>query len=59
MLDSARPLEAVSIKQFLAKQGIPVLNHSLYSPDLSPPAFFLFLKIKFALKGRRFEGTEP
>jgi hypothetical protein len=27
--DNARPHTAVSIKQFLAKQGIPELNHSL------------------------------
>jgi hypothetical protein len=29
-----------------------------YSPDLSPPDFFLFPKIKAMLNGRRFEDTE-
>jgi hypothetical protein len=41
--DNARPHTAASIKQFLAKQEIP------YSPDLYPPDFFLFPKIKSTL----------
>jgi hypothetical protein len=49
--DNTRPLTAVSIKQFLAKQGIPVLNCPLYSPELHPTDFFLFPKLKFMLKG--------
>jgi hypothetical protein len=53
--DSARPHTAVSIKQFLSEQGIPELNHPAYSPDLSPPDYFLFSKIKSTLKGRIFE----
>jgi histone-lysine N-methyltransferase SETMAR len=53
-----RPHTAVSLKQFLAKKGIPELNHPPYSPDLSPPDFFLFPQIKSTLKGRRFEDTE-
>jgi hypothetical protein len=58
MHDSTRPRKAVSLKQFLANQEIPELNHPLYSPDLSPPDFILFPKIKFTLKGRIFEKTE-
>jgi histone-lysine N-methyltransferase SETMAR len=53
-----RPHTAVSIKQFLAKLGIPELNPPPNSPDLSPPDFFFFPKIKSTLKGRRFEDTE-
>jgi hypothetical protein len=49
--DNARPHTAVLIKQFLAKQGIPELNYHPHSPDLSPPGFFLFPKIKSTLKG--------
>jgi transposase len=56
--DNARPHTAVSIKQFLSKQGISELNNPPYSPDLSPPDFFLFPKIKSTLKGRKFEDTE-
>jgi hypothetical protein len=48
--DNARPHTAVSIKQFLANQGIPELNHPRYCPDLSPPDFFFFPKIKSTLK---------
>jgi histone-lysine N-methyltransferase SETMAR len=58
LCDNARPHITVSTKQVLAKQGIPELNHSAYSPDLSPPDFFLFPKIKFTLKGRRIEDKE-
>jgi hypothetical protein len=29
-----------------------------YSPDLSPAAFFLFLKLKVSLKGHQFGFTE-
>jgi hypothetical protein len=42
----------------LAKLGIPQLNLAPYSPDLSPPVIFLFPKIKFTLKGRKFEDME-
>jgi hypothetical protein len=29
-----------------------------YSPDLSPPFYFLFPKVKLQLKGARFDTTE-
>ena len=29
-----------------------------YSPDLAPADFFLFLKLKFTLKGRRFDTVD-
>ncbi|KAL4101082.1 hypothetical protein QTP88_021102 [Uroleucon formosanum] len=35
-----------------------VLEHAPYSPDLAPCDFFLFPKIKSALKGTRFESME-
>jgi hypothetical protein len=47
---------SLTFKSYL--QGIPELNRFPYSPDLSLPDFFLFPKIKFTLKGRRFEDTE-
>jgi hypothetical protein len=34
------------------------LNHPPYSPDLFPPDYFLFLKVKLQLKGARFDTTE-
>nr|CAH7723473.1 unnamed protein product [Callosobruchus chinensis] len=49
---------ALSVKQFLAKKSIPVLEHPPYSPDLAPCDFYLFPKIKSSLKGTRFESVE-
>ncbi|KAG5321400.1 MOS1T transposase, partial [Pseudoatta argentina] len=43
---------------YLAARGTPVLEHAPYSPDLAPCDFFLFPKIKSALKGTRFESME-
>jgi hypothetical protein len=40
----------------LAKQGIPVLSHPPYSRDLVPADFFLFPKLKTAMKGMKFEA---
>jgi len=37
---------------------IPVIPHPPYSPDLAPCDFFLFPKMKFKLKGRRFDTIE-
>lgn len=45
---------ALSVKQFLAEKQIAVLEHLPYSPDLAPCDFFLFPKVKSALKGTRF-----
>jgi hypothetical protein len=47
---------AISVNEFLAKKGISVVPQPSYSPDLSLCDFFLFPKLKFHLKGRRF-GT--
>jgi hypothetical protein len=33
------------------------LPHPPYSPDLAPADFFLFLKMKMQLKGRRFHSV--
>jgi hypothetical protein len=35
-----------------------VILHLPYSPDLAPCDFFLFLKMKLKLKGRRFDTIE-
>jgi hypothetical protein len=34
------------------------LNLPLYSPDLSPPDYLLFPKVKLQLKGARFDTIE-
>ena len=49
---------SLSVKRFLAKYSIPVLDHPPYSPDLAPCDFYLFPKVKSALKGTRFESVE-
>lgn len=52
--DNARPHTALVVQQFLAAKGVVTINHPPYSPDLSPPDFFLFPRLKLALKGQRF-----
>ncbi|KAG5331335.1 MOS1T transposase, partial [Acromyrmex charruanus] len=56
--DNAPAHNALSVKRYLAVRGTPVLEHAPYSPDLAPCDFFLFPKIKSALKGTRFESME-
>ena len=56
--DNAPAHSALSVKAFFAKYGITVLDHPPYSPDLAPCEFFLFPKVKSALKGTRFESVE-
>ncbi|GBL80574.1 hypothetical protein AVEN_225264-1 [Araneus ventricosus] len=52
--DNLRPHTATLVKWLMAQQGITELSQPPYSPELSPPDFFLFPKLKTALKGRRF-----
>ncbi|PNF34249.1 hypothetical protein B7P43_G17274 [Cryptotermes secundus] len=49
---------ALSVKRYLAKNNIPVTEHPPYSPDLASCDFFLFPKIKSALKGTRFKSAD-
>jgi histone-lysine N-methyltransferase SETMAR len=44
--DNAPAHNALSVKQFLANKNITVLEHPLYSPDITPCDFYLFPKIK-------------
>ncbi|UYV78189.1 hypothetical protein LAZ67_16000414 [Cordylochernes scorpioides] len=46
------------IYKYLAKHGIQILQQPPYSPDQAPNDFFLFPKLKMALKGRRFDTRE-
>jgi hypothetical protein len=48
----------LSVKTFVAKHKIPVLEHPPCSPGLTPCDFFLFPKIKFALKGTCFQSVD-
>ena len=55
--DNAPCYMVISVIEFLAKKGIPVVPQPPYFPDLSPCNFLLLPKLKFRLKGRHF-GTE-
>ena len=56
--DNAPAHSALSVKRFLAKYNIPVLEHPVYSPDLAPCDFYLFPKVKSVLIGTTFESVE-
>ena len=55
--DNAPAHNALSVKTFLTKYKIAVLEHPPYSPDLAHVTL-LFPKIKSALKGTRFESVD-
>jgi histone-lysine N-methyltransferase SETMAR len=56
--DNAPARNTLSVKRFLAKQKISMLEHPPYSPDLAPCDSFSFPKIKSALRGTRFESVD-
>ncbi|KAJ4426510.1 hypothetical protein ANN_27324 [Periplaneta americana] len=58
MHDNAPAHRAIIVKNFLARHNITALDHPPYSPDLSPPDYFLFPRLKSHLKGRRFNVEE-
>ncbi|QQP39725.1 Mariner Mos1 transposase, partial [Caligus rogercresseyi] len=49
--DNSPSHTANSTKEFLAKKGIKVIDHALYSPDLAPADFFYFPVMKKMLEG--------
>jgi histone-lysine N-methyltransferase SETMAR len=50
--------KSLSVKQFLAQKSITEMEHPPSSPNLALNDVWLFVKIKCALKLRRFEDTE-
>ena len=46
------------MRNILENCGWEVLPHPPYSPDLSPPDFDLFPKLKKTLRGKRFATIE-
>jgi len=52
--DNASAHKAASVCQFLTPKNVKPFINLLYSPDLSPPDYFLFLKLKMKLKGLHF-----
>jgi len=53
-----RPHASGAVLEILEKRGWQVLPHLPYSPDMSPPAFDLFPKLKKPLHGKRFRSIE-
>jgi hypothetical protein len=56
--DNAPSHWALLMCQFLAHNCIITLPHPPYPPDLAPCNFFIFLKMKLQLKGRRLDRVE-
>jgi hypothetical protein len=52
--DNVPAHNALALNQFFADKCIPVLQHPLYSQDLASCDFYLFPKVKSALKGTHF-----
>jgi hypothetical protein len=46
------------VRDFLASKGITALDHPPYSPDLAPADFWLFPKVKLAMKGNRHDTIQ-
>jgi hypothetical protein len=49
---------ALSVRQFLTKNGMTTASQSPYYPDLAPCEFFQFPRMKMDLKGKRFQNVE-
>jgi histone-lysine N-methyltransferase SETMAR len=52
--DNVPAHKVASFCQFLTQKNITTCFHPPYSPDLSPPDYFLFPKLKMKLKGLHF-----
>lgn len=56
--DNAPSHSSILVKQYLAKRQVVCIDHPPYSPDLAPPDYFLFPKVKMPMKGHRFSSIE-
>jgi histone-lysine N-methyltransferase SETMAR len=52
--DTTLAHDMLTVWEFFAKKFIMKLGHPPYSPDLAPRSFWLFPKLKTAVKGHRF-----
>ena len=55
--DNAPAYSVIRVHQFLAQKISAVFDHPPYSPDLTPEDFFLFPRLKAAIKCARFAGV--
>ena len=56
-IDNAPAHSALLVQQYLESHNMETIAHPPYSPDLAPCDFFLFPKLKVALKGHRFDSV--
>jgi hypothetical protein len=56
--DSVPSHSSLVVKTFLARHYVVEISPPSYSHDLAPGDFFLFPKVKTALKGKRFQDIE-
>jgi len=56
--DNARLHLGKDVADLLSKYEWEVLSHTPYSPDMSPPDFDLFAKLKDPMRGHRFSSLE-
>ena len=56
--DNAPAHSSNLVQQFLAKHKIVQLRQPPYSPDIARCDFWMFPKLKMALKGKRFDDIE-
>ncbi len=56
--DNAPSHQADSMQKFLEKNNMRLMPHPPYSPDLLPCDFFIFPKLKLALKGQHLGDLE-
>ena len=54
--DNAPALKCALVQDVLKQKNVVQLPHPLYSPDLSPCNFFLFLLLKRTRSGRRYDS---
>jgi len=53
---NTQPHASGAVSEILEKHGWQVLPYPLYSSDMSPPAFDLFVELKKPLRGKRFRA---
>ena len=56
--DNAPAHRSFLVRDFLARHRITILEHPAYSPDLAPCDFWLFDKVKDAMRGRHLGSVE-
>lgn len=56
--DNAPAHTAAATLDFLMENGVRLVSHPPYSPDLATCDFFLFPKLKLQMRGNQFESAE-